>query len=187
MGKRHLTVFQINIMENGICVVCWKNRCEILSLWSKNRPLRKCMPRQTLLRNLEQKMTLHCKLYQYITQNPNLLSLITLLNFFFFFLCFEFTGALLGFRSFDSICTFNITVTHTKRLKWVTHTDTKMKYQPSNNMKKKKKSYTINKWHSVPQTASIINIPHTPCCLSYYDCIGLCPRRSSRSRSSILL
>ena len=174
-------------MENGICVVCWKNRCEILSLWSKNRPLRKCMPRQTLLRNLEQKMTLHCKLYQYITQNPNLLSLITLLNFFFFF--FFVLNLQVLFWAFVLLIPFAplISQSHTQRDWNELHTQTQKWNINHQIIWRKKKSYTINKWHSVPQTASIINIPHTPCCLSYYDCIGLCPRRSSRSRSSILL
>ena len=72
--------YQNNATENGISVICMKKRCETLSLCDKNRPLRKeskDMPRQTLLRNQEQKMTLHCNYYyQYIAQNPNLLSLL---------------------------------------------------------------------------------------------------------------
>ena len=81
MSKAYINqTHQNNATENGISVICMKKRCETLSLCDKNRPLRKeskDMPRQTLLRNQEQKMTLHCNYYyQYIAQNPNLLSLL---------------------------------------------------------------------------------------------------------------
>ena len=137
MSKAYIKeTHQNNITENGISVICTKKRCETLSLCDKNRPLRKeskDMPRQSLLRNLEQKMTLHCNhYYQYITQNPNLLSLLSsffFLNksFFFFFLFllwFYRVLSFFGFWLFNNPFAHSISLTHKQYCK--AH---KMKYK----------------------------------------------------------